>query len=146
MAKYATGKRSQAISDRSGMAFPYTEMVKEWNGSLVHISEFEPKHPQIRRRHNTADAIALQNSRNMKFQQPAVKFSNDITISDSGGASVGVANLSLPGDFAFKTQDFEITRNGVTSIVHSMVPEDPSLQNRRRELISNIGSVGVSIS
>ena len=47
MAKYATGSRSQAISDRSGMAFPYNEMVKEWNGSLVHISEFEPKHPQI---------------------------------------------------------------------------------------------------
>ena len=146
MAKYATGKRSQAISDRSGMAFPYTEMVKEWNGSLVHYSEFEPKHPQIRRRHTTADAIALQNSRNMKFQQPSVKFSNDTTISDSGGASVGVANLSLPGDFAFKTQDFEITRNGVTSIIHSMIPEDPSLQNRRRELLSNIGQVEVSIS
>ena len=146
MSKLSSGKYSQAISDRSGMAFPYTEMVKEWNGSLVHISEFEPKHPQIRRRHNTADAIALQNSRNMKFQQPAVKFSNDITISDSGGASVGVANLSLPGDFAFKTQDFEITRNGVTSIIHSMIPEDPSLQNRRRELLSNIGQVEVSIS
>ena len=146
MAKYATGKRSQAISDRSGMAFPYTEMVKEWNGSLVHISEFEPKHPQIRRRHNTADAIALQNTRNMKFQQPSVKFSQDVTISDSGGASVGVANLSLPGDFAFKTQDFEITRNGVTSIIHSMVPEDPSLQNRRREMLSLIGQVEVSIS
>ena len=146
MAKYATGKRSQAISDRSGMAFPYTEMVKEWNGSLVHISEFEPKHPQIRRKHNTADAIALQNTRNMKFQQPSVKFSNDVTISDSGGASVGVANLSLPGDFAFKTQDFEITRNGVTSIIHSMVPEDPSLQNRRRKLLFNIGQVEVSIS
>jgi len=146
MAKYATGKRSQSISDRSGMAFPYIEMVKEWNGSLVHISEFEPKHPQIRRRHNTADAIALQNTRNMKFQQPSVKFSNDITISDSGGASVGVANLSLPGDFAFKTQDFEITRNGVTSIIHSMIPEDPSLQNRRREMLSLIGQVEVSIS
>ena len=146
MAKYATGKRSQAISDRSGMAFPYTEMVKEWNGSLVHISEFEPKHPQIRRRHNTADAIALQNTRNMKFQQPSVKFSNDVTRSDSGGASVGVANLSLPGDFAFKTQDFEITRNGVTSLIHSMVPEDPSLQNRRREMLSLIGQVEVSIS
>ena len=146
MAKYATGKRSQAISDRSGMAFPYTEMVKEWNGSLVHYSEFEPKHPQIRRRHTTADAIALRNSRNQKFQQPAVKFSNDITISDSGGATVGVANLSLPGDFAFKTQDFEITRNGTTSINHSMIPEDPSLQNRRRELLSNIGQVEVSIT
>ena len=146
MAKYATGKRSQAISDRSGMAFPYVEMVKEWNGSFVHYSEFEPKHPQIRVKHNRADAIALQNTRNMKFQQPSVKFSNDTTISDSGGASVGVANLSLPGDFAFKTQDFEITRNGVTSIIHSMVPEDPSLQNRRRELISSVGQVEVSIS
>ena len=135
MAKYATGKRSQAISDRSGMAFPYTEMVKEWNGSLVHISEFEPKHPQIRRKHNTADAIALQNSRNMKFQQPSVKFSNDVTISDSGGASVGVANLSLPGDFAFITQG-----------TSAMKPADPSLQNRRRELLSNLGQVEVSIT
>ena len=135
MAKYATGKRSQSISDRSGMAFPYTEMVKEWNGSLVHISEFEPKHPQIRRRHNSADAIALQNTRNMKFQQPSVKFSNDVTISDSGGASVGVANLSLPGDFAFITQG--------TSI---MKPADPSLQNRRRKILSNIGQVEVSIT
>ena len=44
---FARGKRSQAISDRSGQAFPYVEMVKEWNGSLVHISEFEPKHPQL---------------------------------------------------------------------------------------------------
>ena len=135
MAKNATGKRSQAISDRSGMAFPYTEMVKEWNGSLVHYSEFEPKHPQIRRKHTTADAIALQNSRNMKFQQPSVKFSNDVTISDSGGASVGVANLSLPGDFAFITQG-----------TSAMKPADPSLQNRRRELISDIGQVEVSIS
>ena len=43
MAKYANGNRSQAISDRSGMAFPYGEMVTEWNGSFVHISEFEAK-------------------------------------------------------------------------------------------------------
>ena len=68
MAKFATGKSSKAISDRSGMEFPYIEMVKEWNGSLVHYSEFEPKHPQIRRRRTVADAIALQNPRVMKFQ------------------------------------------------------------------------------
>ena len=36
---WARGRRSLAISDRSGMAFPYTEMVKEWNGSLVNITE-----------------------------------------------------------------------------------------------------------
>ena len=55
MAKFAIGKSSKAISDRSGMEFPYTEMVKEWNGSLVHYSEFEPKHPQIRRRRTVAE-------------------------------------------------------------------------------------------
>ena len=47
MGKYASGKRSLAISDRSGMAFPYTEMVREWNGFLVHYSEYEPKQPQF---------------------------------------------------------------------------------------------------
>ena len=39
MAKYATGKYARAISDRSGMEFPYKEMVREWNGSFVHVSE-----------------------------------------------------------------------------------------------------------
>ena len=44
---FAKGKYSKAISDRSGLEFPYTEMVKEWNGMLVHSSEFEPKQPQL---------------------------------------------------------------------------------------------------
>ena len=132
MAKWATGKRSLSISDRSGMAFPYTEMVKEWNGSLVHYSEFEPKHPQIRRKRIVADAIALQNSRSQKFQQPT---NIDGVFADSGGTMVGVANLTLPGDFAFITKGQTL-----------MVPADPSLQNRRRELLMNINSVTVEIS
>jgi hypothetical protein len=132
MAKWATGKRSLSISDRSGMAFPYTEMVKEWNGSLVHYSEFEPKHPQIRRKRIVADAIALQNSRAQKFQQPT---DIDGVNADSGGTMVGVANLTLPGDFAYITQGQTV-----------MVPADPSLQNRRRELLMNINSVTVEIS
>ena len=60
---FARGKRSKAISDRSGQAFPYTEMVKEWNGSLVHISEFEAKHPQLEPRKHTVDPEALFNPR-----------------------------------------------------------------------------------
>tara|TARA_R100000231_G_C5281638_1_gene151784 strand:+ start:339 stop:773 length:435 start_codon:yes stop_codon:yes gene_type:complete len=142
---FARGKKSQAISDRSGQAFPYVEMVKEWNGSLVHISEYEPKHPQLVPPHHHADAIALRNPRTQKFQQPSQKFSNDDTISDSGGTVVGVANLSLPGDFAFKTQEFNVTSNGITTTIHSMIPEDPSLQNRRRQLSASIGSVTVSV-
>ena len=38
-AKFASGKYAQAISDRSGMAFPYQEMVFEWTGMFVHNSE-----------------------------------------------------------------------------------------------------------
>ncbi len=47
MSKFASGRFAKRISDRSGMAFPYNEMVKEWNGSTVHYTEFEPKHPQL---------------------------------------------------------------------------------------------------
>ena len=60
---YSRGKYSQSISDRSGQAFPYTEMVKEWNGSLVHISEFEKKHPQLDPKPHRADPVALYNAR-----------------------------------------------------------------------------------
>tara|TARA_R100000988_G_scaffold76637_1_gene40885 strand:- start:99 stop:539 length:441 start_codon:yes stop_codon:yes gene_type:complete len=146
MAKYANGNRSQAISDRSGQAFPYQEMVTEWNGSFVHTSEYEEKHPQIRRKRVTADAIALQKVRPMRFQQPKTVASNDNTLADSGGTSVGVANLTLPGDFAFETFNTEVTSNGITTSLQTMTPRDPSLQNRRREASPRVGSVTVSIS
>ena len=146
MAKWATGKRSLAISDRSGMAFPYTEMVKEWNGSLVHYSEFEPKHPQIRRRHFTADAIALQNTRPQRFQQPQTVASNDNTKSNSGGTMVGVANLTLPGNFAYITSQPASVLTSAGVVISTMKPADPSLQNRRRKLIMTTGTVTVSIT
>ena len=63
MSKYATGKYSKAISDRSGMEFPYKEMVREWNGSFVHFSEFEPKQPQLQPKPNGSDGISLLNTR-----------------------------------------------------------------------------------
>ncbi len=44
---FAKGKYAKAISDRSGMEFPYNEMIKEWNGSFVHISEYEAKQDEI---------------------------------------------------------------------------------------------------
>ena len=60
---YARGKYAQAISDRSGMAFPYNEMVREWNGMFVHKSEFESKQPQLEPRPHGGDAQGLQNVR-----------------------------------------------------------------------------------
>ena len=146
MTGFAKGKHAKAISDRSGMEFPYSEMVKEWNGSLVHNSEYESKQPQIRRRYAVSDAIALQNPRNMKFQQPTTVAENDNTLADSGGIFVGVANLTLPGDFAFQTFTTEINTNGLDTSQQSMEPRDPSLQNRRRQATCLVNPVTVEIS
>ena len=63
MGKYASGKFAKRISDRSGMAFPYNEMVQEWNGSWVHISEFEPKQPQLEPLPIVTDPQSLQHAR-----------------------------------------------------------------------------------
>ena len=71
MGKYASGKYAYAISDRSGLKFPYDEMVREWNGSLVHTSEYEPKQPQLEPKPVGSDPQALFNPR----PQPASKVS-----------------------------------------------------------------------
>jgi hypothetical protein len=71
MGKYASGKYAYAISDRSGLRFPYDEMVREWNGSLVHTSEYEPKQPQLEPKPVGSDPQALYNPR----PQPASKTS-----------------------------------------------------------------------
>ena len=71
MGKYASGKYAYAISDRSGLKFPYDEMVREWNGSLVHTSEYEPKQPQLEPKPVGSDPQALYNPR----PQPASKTS-----------------------------------------------------------------------
>ena len=60
--KFSSGEYARAISDRSGLEFPYQEMVFEWNGSFVHNSEFEPKQPQLDLTYFT-DAQSLQNAR-----------------------------------------------------------------------------------
>ena len=60
---FARGKRSLAISDRSGQQFPYVEMKREWNGSFVHYTEYEPTHPQLDPRHHKADPQGLKNAR-----------------------------------------------------------------------------------
>ena len=62
---YANGKYAKFISDRSGMEYPYKEMVKEWNGSRVHKSEYEHKTSQDSPKRHTSDAESLQ------FPRPA---------------------------------------------------------------------------
>jgi len=120
MGRQATGRYALAISDRSGQAFPYKEMVKEWTGALVHISEFEPKHPQLDPRNPGADAQGLRNARPQTFTL------------NSGGGGRATVDLTLPGDFAFGS-------NG-------MQPLDGSLQNTLRQATTNVGQVTIGIS
>ena len=91
MAKYATGKYAKAISDRSGMEFPYNEMVREWNGSFVHVSEFEPKHPQLEPKPMNGDSISLRNVRPDRTETavPNLLPSNPFTITN-GSTTVTV--------------------------------------------------------
>ena len=92
---YARGKRSQAISDRSGMAFPYNEMVKEWNGMLVHKSEFEPKHPQLEPKPHGGDAQGLENVRSDRTENAVAQLlpHNPFT---TYAASSGIINVYAP--------------------------------------------------
>jgi hypothetical protein len=120
MGRSATGKYAQAISDRSGQAFPYREMVKEWTGAFVHTSEFEPKHPQLNPRNPGADGQGLRDARPQNF-----------TVNSGGGGGI-VANLELPGDFAFSS-------NG-------MQPDDGAAQNRARQAIATAGQVTIGVS
>ena len=87
MTKFATGKYALSISDRSGLAFPYLEMVKEWNGAWVHFSEYEPKQPQLQPKPVSADPQALKHARPQRtaFFTPSVL--NDNPFSTTGSST-----------------------------------------------------------
>jgi len=74
MTTFSQGKYALAISDRSGMAFPYNEMVREWTGAFVHVSEYEPKQPQLDPKPTSADPQALQRARTARTEFPTEDF------------------------------------------------------------------------
>ncbi len=87
MSNLSRGKYAQAISDRSGQAFPYSEMVTEWNGAFVHYSEFEPKHPQLEPKRFTADGQGLPKARPARVEPatPNLLQTNPFTITSGSG-------------------------------------------------------------
>ena len=106
---HATGKYARAISDRSGIEFPYSEMVKEWNGSLVHKSEFESKHPQLERQKHKPDAQSLKDARPARVEpltvfvggagffdyddsmQPSTNKKQPLVVSSTGTVTVSIS-------------------------------------------------------
>ena len=145
MARFAKGSRALAISDRSGVAFPYREMVQEWTGAWVHISEFEPKQPQLEPHPVGADPQGLMHARparvefpvqdilpNNPFTTTAASKTLSVSFPDNGlnaGTSyVRFSNLKqIVGGVAITTLELSTTLNGnLTDSATSIVLTDGS--------------------
>ena len=96
MARFSKGRRALAISDRSGAAFPYNEMVKEWTGAWVHISEFEPKQPQLQPHPVGADPQGLQHARPARTEFPVEDILPNNPFSTT--AASGTLSVSFPNN------------------------------------------------
>ena len=112
MSVYAKGRKSVAISDRSGFRVPYRNLRTEWNGFRVAPDEYEPKHPQLTPPKNIIDATALFKPRpdndpeNVSFYVGFNWFNTNETNLDStlydkpnplaGKGSIGFAKISIP--------------------------------------------------
>jgi hypothetical protein len=133
MPKYASGRFAKRISDRSGLAFPYNEMVKEWNGSTVHISEFEPKHPQLDPRYHPTDPQSLQNARGQTIDATVDIGVNLFATNIFGSVQQTITQFNpIPSPGAFETV-----------IVNTMQPEE---SNKEVKMNSFVGRVTVNIS
>jgi hypothetical protein len=158
MGKYASGKFAKRISDRSGMAFPYNEMVQEWNGSWVHYSEFEPKQPQLEPLPRVTDPQSLE------YAKPQIANSRVFVGGATGPINAGrTVTKPTTGDAAydgegfgttvnqFQTLDMPVTNfyaNGVSyvSTQKSMMPLSVQQPNKPTQLNSRVGNVTVSTS
>ena len=105
MSQFARGKHSQFISDRSGLAFPYREMVVEWTGARVHTSEYEPKSAQVSPRPHGADPQALPHARPARTEFPTPDFLPNNPFSITNGNKI--MTVSFP-DYSTEAQGGEL--------------------------------------
>jgi len=90
--KFALGKKAKFISDRSGFAFPFREKVKEWNGFIVHRSEYEEKHPQLTPRKPPFEPQALYNAR---VDRTEVAIERLLVPNPFTSSSIGTATITV---------------------------------------------------
>ena len=143
MSKYATGKRAIAISDRSGMQFPYREMVREWNGSFVHYSEYEAKQPQLEPKAVGGDGVALLNVRPDRTEFPTPDFLPNNPFSITNGTKI--MTVSFP-DYSTEAQGGELSYvrfQGVKSAVGARSIEQIELSST---LNADISAIATSIT
>ena len=96
MGKFSKGRYSLMISDRSGAAFPYREMVQEWNGAWVHNSEYEPKQPQVSPRPHGADPQALAHAKPARTEFAVADLLKEDPL-ETYQVGSPIINVNLPG-------------------------------------------------
>ena len=70
--------------------------LKEWNGSFVHQSEFEPKHPQLEPRAHFGDAQGLQNARPDRTEPPVAHLLSENSMATNGRDTI-LVTVNDPG-------------------------------------------------
>ena len=129
MGRYVSGRFALRISDRDGMAYPYNEMVQEWTGAWVHISEYEPKSPLLNPTNHPTDAQSLQHAK------PQI---SDATI------KVGAVGVT-PNSFQALDETTTLSDGSVVT-VKSMMPLNIQQPSKITKMQSFLGNVTVSTS
>lgn len=118
MARYATGKKSKAISDITGFKINYPDLKTTWDGLRVEADEYDAKHPQLTPAKNVIDATALFNPRPDTDQEitnvvlgynydPFIEKVNRPSIGIEAVGGVGRLNTAPAGDRATSAIGFE---------------------------------------
>ena len=126
MARYASGKKSKAISDISGAKVPYTQLKTTWNNLRVEPSEFDPKHPQLTPAKNVIDATALYDPRPSTDVENVVidfAFTSNIFLSRVERSQVGT-NIHARGNVGTVSFVIEEEQTGVqgTTAIGAFAP------------------------
>ena len=102
MAGFASGKYALAICDRCGQQYKFLQLKKEWNGLMTCPECFEPKHPQLEKKDDSADAQALPWSRPAR-QEPVTVY------------------VGAPGDSAFESNGMQPSTESKKLIITTKV-------------------------
>ena len=100
MARYATGKKSKAISDISGFKVNYPQLKTTWDNLRVEPEEFDIKHPQLTPAKNVFDATALFNPRpdtDQEITNVVIGYNYDIFSGKLNRPNIGVVAVGGVG-------------------------------------------------
>ena len=149
MARFATGKRSKAISDRSGFKVAYTQLKTTWDNLRVEPEEWEPKHPQLTPAKNVTDPVALINPRPDNDPDPVTIF---LTYNwfNTNTTSMQANNYNRPLDiFAVGNVghiSFEVDNTSITGVAGTGATGTESFESSIDEAgVAGTGAIGTSV-